>query len=101
MKTRADLPRFTASSPIPFAKGDAAFPSTRLVKAGTDTVPSHADPGSVHSSKVFGAAALSDLDFTQQEAKEDTTSQVNSSVKHPSATTLDSSIWEVPETPRH
>jgi histone deacetylase HOS3 len=103
-KTRADLPRFTASSPIPFAKVDNNIPSTDLAKADKDSAPnpSNSDPPS--ATAFHHAAVSSDLDPNEQrQAKENAASETNPSVKYPgiTTTTVDPSIWEVPETPRH
>ena len=65
-KTRADLPRFTASSPIPFAKVDANASSAHLAKGDVDNMQSHTDSDSQNATASSNAATLSDLGLKQQ-----------------------------------
>jgi hypothetical protein len=83
-KTRADLPQFTASSPIPFARAAqplrATDPEVEAPAASSDAADSGITPG-------------------QQPAKGNNIPQSHPPPKL-SSTTTDPSIWEVPETPQ-
>lgn len=108
-KSKADLPQFTASSPIPFARQGtnspfATLPRDNALNAADSGI--HPDPGL--GDKTADSTSTIRPDLQQQDQKhEDTAGNENNhpQVQHPSSTTADSSndpsIWEVPETPRH
>jgi histone deacetylase HOS3 len=91
-KTRADLPQFTASSPIPFAKMDvrASGPVPRILKAPdpAESISVQAAPQLRHDAAGISNSPENELPVQQQPQSKEV----------PPA---DPSIWEVPETPRH
>jgi histone deacetylase HOS3 len=87
-RTRADLPQFTASSPIPFAKIDPNRPSPQFIK-------DEKNPQTVDDLGLFQVSPPTN-DTTSPEIHLDLQQQ-----EQPKGTgAIDPSIWEVPETPR-
>lgn len=104
-KTRADLPQFTASSPIPFAKMDGNAPSPHLAK-GTkppnDAKPHHSAAPPIHDVTVSPTSWERHSGNESATAAADPAEPTNPPAQPQASgtTTDDPSIWDVPETPR-
>lgn len=107
-KTRVDLPQFTASSPIPFAKNDPNAASyTQLVRE-EDDLECEVPPPSL-TQDAGGLGIQTDLQQQQQQQQRQTQENVAAENDPPipiqppvsKASAVDSMVWEVPETPRH